>query len=158
MKRFVQDRALPLAVLAYCVWSAGDLIVAWRHSPYDQLGSVSFLVWLAPAVWRGLRQGTASGNGTASPTLTALALVLVVAGRILEVNALLYLALALAIGALTPQLGRHGLWLAGAISWMPALGWLATGLPPAAVGVLRLLIAGVAGAVWFLPDRRLRTA
>ena len=53
------DRALALATLLWTAMWCGDLIEAWRHSPFDRLGWFAAAGWLA---WVG--RATAPERGT----------------------------------------------------------------------------------------------
>lgn len=155
MKRWWATHGLELAVAAFCAWQAAGVLTAWQHSPFDRLGWLSFLIWLAPlgGAWRERppRRETAL-------ILPVLALGLAVAGRLLELNALNYGALAVALTALLPGTARRGLWLASALAWMPLLGWMARDLPPGWVAMLRLLLAAAGSAAGLLTVPKIQTA
>jgi len=138
MNQHWKSRALPLGVIAYCTWQSADLVLAWRHAPFDRGGWLSFLIWLCPAAWAVARRPAPDHEPL---WLTGPALLLAIAGSVADVNAVSYLALALAAGALVPRSKRCWLWLAGALVWMPALGWVLQGMRPEAVMVLRWAIA-----------------
>lgn len=148
-------RALPLAVAACSAWQSAELVRAWRDAPFDQLGWLSFLVWVLPAVWALRHCPAREDQGL---LLTALALVLVVAGLLLDLNALRYLALALALGAWVPASVPHAVWLLGAVAWMPLFGWLARDLSPNLISALRLLLAAATTAPWLLRARNVPPA
>jgi hypothetical protein len=148
----MKSRRLELAVIGFCAWQASSLLTAWRHSPFDRLGWLSFAIWLAAAVVAVVRHPTRPENST---LLAFAAVALALLGRLLDLNALLSGALALSVCSLVPGSGRRLLWLAGAISWMPALGWLAHGFPSLAVAGARVLLALAAAAVLLLPIRRI---
>lgn len=155
MKRSWSQLAWPLAILAFCAWQAADLVVAWRHSPFDRLGWVAFLIWLAPVALERVRD-----LGSREPALSLLlaALVLAFAGRLLDINAPRALALACAIVAFVAPAGPRWLWAIAAVAWMPVMGWVLRDLPPVAVGFLRCLVASGGLAAWFYRPVRLQPA
>ncbi len=155
MKRWLTTHGLELAVAAFCGWQAAGLLTAWQHSPFDHLGWLSFLIWLAPlgGAWR-----ERTPCRETALILPMLALGLAVAGRLLELNALNYGALAVALTALLPGAARRSLWLASALAWMPLLGWVARDFPPGAVSMLRLLVAAAGSAACFLTVPKIQTA
>ncbi len=142
---------LELAVLMFCAWQAADLITAWRHSPFDRLGWLSFAVWLLP-IGFGLFRGTTLPTG--SLPLTAAALVVCLVGRVLDMHLIICGALALAGAALAPAGPRRFLWLIGALCWMPVTGWLLHSFPASAVAAFRLSLALASVGVWLLPLSR----
>jgi hypothetical protein len=155
VKRFLETRGLTLAVLAYSAWQAQGLWTAWRHSPYDRLGWLSFVLWLLPALWLLTRRPVLPTSERAPLALTALALALALSGEVLDLNALAYAALAVAWAALMPVTAGLLVWIVGAVSWMPALGWLAhTGLVPSVVSALRLALAAASVVLWLVLSRR----
>lgn len=155
MKRSFANRGLELAIAAFCAWQASDLLTAWRHSPFDRLGWLSFAIWMAPSVVIPVSPSELKPDSTLSSVL-ALATLLV--GRVLDLNALLCVALALSLSAFVPTSPRKMFWLAGAVAWMPVLGWLAHDLPTIAVSSIRLVTAAAAGAILLLRRAPLRFA
>lgn len=139
-----------LVLASFCLWQASDLVISWRHSPFDRLGWLSFLIWSIPAI-QTIASVTRRCKGSA--LFTAFALFTVLIGRILDVNALLCGALALSLAGLaSPRSGRL-LWLVGALAWMPALGWFCRGLPVWSVCALRLTLATAATLAFFLSPK-----
>ena len=155
MKQFPSTSRLELAVAAFCAWQASALLTAWRHSPLDRLGWLTFLVWLAP-VFNNLAKSRTTKPQL--PLFSVAALALTVAGRLLDLNALLCAALAISLTALLLPSPRGVVWLAGALAWMPAFGWLAHALPVNAVAASRLILATVASGWLLLPPRTVRPA
>ena len=155
MNRTWTQLAWPLAILAFCAWQATDLVVAWRHSPFDRLGWVAFLIWLGPAVLEWIRN-----PGPREPALPYLlaALVLAFAGRLLDINAPRSLALGCALAAFVTPTGLRLLWALSAVAWMPVMGWVLRDLPPVAVGGLRCLLALAGVAAWYYRPVRLQPA
>ncbi len=134
---------LELLVVGYCAWQGADLLGAWMQAPFDRLGWLALLIWLAPlgAVLRARRK--LSGN----VWLLSAALFFSFVGGVAELNVLRYAGLALALSGLLPRPAAP--WVCAAVAWMPALGWFASHSNPAAILPLRLLIAGAgAAAAW----------
>lgn len=145
MKIFQNLASLESAVTVFCAWQAVDLLAAWRHSPLDRFGWLSFLVWFAPVIVACVKS-TAVGDRLSPLTVFAFATALV--GLFLDLNGVRYVALTLSIGAFLPPGPRRNFWLAGAGVWMPAYGWFASTLSIDALAVSRFLLAIVASGVW----------
>jgi hypothetical protein len=128
------------ATLAFAAVQSRDLLVAWRHSPLDQWGWVALAVWLVPSI-------AAAGFGLGpewnktSFGAVAFAAPLMILGVIFELHALNYAALALCVFAAGRPPRVHWIWLAGALSWMPALSWATRNLSISGLLGLRLAIA-----------------
>jgi len=137
-----------LAVIAFCGWQAADLLTTWRHSPFDRWGWLGFAIWLAPV---GVSLVRRLPRTDASLPWSGMALALAVFGRLLDFNALLCVALAVALAAKVPSSPHKWFWLAGALAWMPLLGWVAHDLPIAVVASIRLLFATTASAALLIP-------
>lgn len=130
-----------LIVLATVFFCARSLVPAWRWTPYNQLGWLAFAAWLLPIWWNArLARDEVPRLG-----FSVGAVVMLVVGTALEINALRYGSLALAVAAFHPPEGRW-LWLAAAASWMPVSGWLGSrfGIPPNQFAVARVVFAAVA--------------
>ena len=145
MKSFWERPWLEWLIAAACAANAWPLVEAWGHSPRDRFGWAALALWLAPAARRLVRTG---GRGW-RPGLLGAALAAALAGRLADLHALAYAALACAVAAPMPWRARTLWWLLCAVSWMPGLGWR---LPIANAGGgfavrLALAAAGVA-AVW----------
>lgn len=145
MKLLQNAVSLEGAVVAFCAWQAVDLLAAWRHSPLDRFGGLSFLVWFAPVIVTCVRS---TAVGARLSPLTVFAFATSLAGLFLDLNVARCVALAMAIGALLPAGRRRDFWLAGAGAWMPVYGWFASTLSIDALAVSRLLLAIVASAAW----------
>ncbi len=136
------DRQLKVAAGAVCLdvaWQARDVAAAWLHSPFDHLGAAAFIVWLVP-----LGLAVAGGNGRPSQRWLCVALSLSLAGVVLDVNFFKNAGLATALASFfpsRPQQAGRGVWVGGALSWMPVLGWLLNSLGPLLVNGLRVSIA-----------------
>jgi hypothetical protein len=140
------------AVLAFCVWQAGDLPTAWRHSPFDAWGWLALLIWLAPAVAACARTPLAA-HGTGGLFCWA-GLAAALGGIVTEVHFLGHCALALACAGATVRFRFFLVWLALSAAWMPALGYALHNLPVWAVAALRLALAVTAAVVGFTGARR----
>ena len=147
MKRFLANNGLEVAVACFCAWQASDLLTAWRHAPLDRLGWLAFAIWSAPVAVGMLFSPEAKSNSVAA---SVIALVLGFTGRLLDVNGLLCIALALALSAFVQGGPRKLLWLAGGVAWMPVLGWLARDASSNAIVCLRLATSAAASAVLLL--------
>ena len=108
-------------VLAYCLWQAADLIDTWRWHAAESWGWLLFGIWLVPAVVGAIR-----GRGEDRPQtgLLVAALVFALIGQITWLNVLQHVALALAIAGWRQPVRGQWVWLAAAVLWMPASGWL----------------------------------
>ena len=144
MKSLLKSYGLEMGVVALCAWQSSSLLTAWWHSPFDRLGWLSFIIWMLPAA---LRFAGHSAIRSGSPTITVLALLFVIAGRIFDLHIMMQAALALSLSAFVAPSGRRMVWVLAAIAWMPLLGWLARDLPVNAVAGLRLFIASAATAI-----------
>lgn len=135
--RLARRAALLLGIVATAgaAWQALDLLDAWRHAPLDRLGWLAFAFWMIPA-------GVAAGvRGSAAPGRSTIALVLVPCAGLAGVHVVGHLALAIACWSWMPRRRLTLAWLAGAASWMPALGWVAGAAGDNAVCALRLVLA-----------------
>lgn len=155
MRQSFANKGLEMAIVCFCAWQASDLLIAWRHSPYDRLGWVSFAIWLAPPIIGFLRSHEGKSHSLLPSVVAMFALVL---GRVLDLNALHCMALAAALSAFVPTRPWKRLWLSGSVAWMPVLGWLAHDLSANAVSVIRLTTATVASLVLLSPRSRSQNA
>jgi len=134
------------AVVVYTAVQARDLLMAWRHSPFDRLGALVFLLWLVPAV-------RAAWKRTAPAPLTWLvwvALGFALAGGISGINSLNNIALALVLAGRWPLPGnRLWYWVALGLTWMPIFGWFGAkaGMPVWLVETARGLLGLLSLAV-----------
>lgn len=130
-----------------------DLLVVWRHSPLDRLGWVSLLIWLIPPFFVWQRGGPTGFCKTSGGFLTA-AILLLLAGGLFELHALNHLAVALSLTAIARPPGHLWPWLAGSLSWMPILTWVAKDLPSWGLLVMRLVVATTGAVLGYLSLRR----
>jgi hypothetical protein len=151
MKHLLKTAGLELAVATFCAWQASDLLAAWRHSPFDRWGWLSFLIWSAPVVLGIINPARSVGGST---LFTVFALITSLGGRLLNLNAVLYFALAFSLAGFVPSGARRIVWLVGALAWMPAFGWLAHDFPIYLVAALRLLFATATVCPLLLVERR----
>jgi len=148
---------LALAITGFCLWQSSDLFSAWRHSPFDRLGDLAFLVWTIPLLWSLKTPPTAFPLG-----LGTLALAVCFLGGLGSLNALKYIGLALALVSLAGRASqRPWFWLGASIAWMPSLGYLlqiALGRSSLnlswAIAAVRLGLASAAAAWMILEIRR----
>lgn len=146
-----------LAALLFCALLCADLVRTWHDSPFDRGGQAMLALWLLPvlaallASWRTADAGVRQAH---IPSLPVLALVLLLVGTATSLNVLKHAALALAAAAFLPLSGWTLLWFGLAVSWMPALGWVASGLGVKGVVGLRLGLSLVAAAAGLLGLRR----
>jgi hypothetical protein len=133
------------AVAALTALGAGNLLNAWRHSPYDAWGWVALLVWLAPL---GRRRG--AGEPALLPWSYA-GLALALLGQLVEMNTFKYAGFATACAAFAPMRSWRGwIWWIVAAAWLPAFGWaLAPYLSAGIVPWLRAALAGLGAAAAF---------
>lgn len=139
MKTRRQGALFALATLVWTLAWCGDVLQAWRDSPYDRFGWAAAAGWAAWVVIAGRGAARAPGGWLAA----AWALSFVgVAG---ELNIVQHTAVAFA-GAAWAGGGRRGVGvLLLAAGWMPALGWALRGAGAEVVVGLRVA-AGLAGA------------
>lgn len=152
MRRLDSLPALVWAVLSFAAWRSGALLHAWEHSPMDRLGWLALVLWAFPAVL-SLAVHDAPDQPPPRAHLLVASLLATLGGSIADLNAANYIGLALAVAAIPGASLRTFLWLGTAASWMPALSWLAQGLPRTylVTGRLGLAAAGVMIALLPLP-------
>lgn len=138
-RRLTQLRIAGLAVCLYAAWESRGLAVAWFNSPYDRFDFFAFLVWVFPVALAVLC------SDSASPLFLCGALVFSGAGVVLDMNVLDNAGLAIALAAFIPNIRSNravqAVWLTGAVSWMPALGWFLNSDGTKTVGGLRMSLA-----------------
>ncbi|MCP5522488.1 MAG: hypothetical protein H7A46_13165 [Verrucomicrobiales bacterium] len=139
MKGFWSLPLVEWGTLAFCVWAARNLPNAWLVSPMDQGGWVALTLWLVPLVWHRWRHPRTAGAVRGVFLVAGLGGALL--SRLTELNAAGYAGLAVALAAWMPPGWRTWWWLAGAISWMPVLGWMLAGLTAVWVLPIRVLLA-----------------
>lgn len=135
------------AVAAYAAIQAHDLANAWAHAPFERGAWLILLTWLAPvaaARWRRLE---------VTPAWFWIGLAVALAGAASDRNVLKHAGLALALAGFLPwrRATAAGLapWLAAAVAWMPAAGWLLKDPGPGPALALRLVAAAAAsGLAW----------
>ncbi len=138
-------RPFPLvefSILAFCLWLSRDLWNAWQHSPHDRFGWLALLVWLTPLAVRLVRKENFSANAF----FLGAAIVVGALGELSEFHFLGHVALALALGAWLPVSLWRVVWLAAALSWMPAFGWELAQFSGGAILISRLALA-LAGVI-----------
>lgn len=151
MNRATPDLRWPaLAVLAYAAWNVADLVGAWRHSPFDRAGGLAMAIWLLPVLpaYRRFRPADA--------IRPAVALALTFLGAMAQLNVLQHAGFAVAAGMPAKAGPGTWVWMAGAVSWMPALGYGCgeVGMGAGAAGVLRVVLAALVSLVaWSSHER-----
>lgn len=147
-------------ILLAAGWQAAGLWGDLRHSPYLAGGVPALILWMAPVaawwLWPGPRPWRRGPGMVLSwGALAALAL-----GATGDLNALRHVALALALAALWNWRPERVAWLAGAVVWLPAAGWLASrwGLTAGTVTVLRwgAAVTLAAGGIWSVAREKRR--
>lgn len=132
-------------IVLFCTGHSASILQAWRHSPFDKLGWMAFLVWLGPLLLGlgGYRatSGPKETDSSLTPWLLGSALILVVAGIVSSLNALKYAALACSLVGLLRWNAWNLVWLVAAVSWMPWLGWVGGGMGSHTLPGLRLAVA-----------------
>lgn len=137
---------LEFGLAGYAAWCARGLVVNWLWAPYDRFGWLAFALWIVPV-------GTAGEPRTAPARFSNHLLVgagigFILVGALADVNALYHAAIATLLASV--MTGEHRWWwLAGALSWMPTLGWLASraGIAPEIFAFCRVAVALLACAI-----------
>lgn len=147
--------------MAYCVFQSDNLRKAWRDSPFDHLSWVALIIWFLPWAYLVLSRRPEFRLGNPEHGLLGGALLLSLLGTMASMNALKYIALAMAVVGAVRWRPIHFLWFAAAASWMPALGYilsrLITAQAPTNIQLIlatRLLIAVVAVLFVWLSHRQ----
>lgn len=146
--------AAVLAIAAYAIWSSRSLYAFWRDDPYGYTGWIALAIWLLPLLARPIRQARGSD------VLLVAGLVLTLLGHVVEIHALHYAGLALIVGSAASWNAGTAVWILGAVSWMPVLGYLAKAAPSSVVCIGRIVLAVVFSAFLLLftrVSRRLET-
>lgn len=129
--------------MALCAWqSLPGLVNAWRHSPFDRLGWLAFLLWLAP--WMAALHAP-NRDAPMLRRMSWAALPTLVAAALGDLNVLRHMALVLALAASFRPRRLAWTWLVLGVCWMPALGWMGAQLKAPGVIILRLSL-GLAAA------------
>ncbi len=136
-----------IGVLIFCAMMCGDLLRAWRWSPFDWGGTailwflpvaVALVLWIRPAA-------AACAPLAESALFPAAALAMLLFGTAASLNVFKHAALALAAAAFMPRGAWTFIWFALAVCWMPVLGWVTKSAGVETVWLLRLFLG--AGAV-----------
>jgi hypothetical protein len=83
---------------------------------------------------------------TFNPYLLAIALLSSLVGNLGSLNTICYAGLAFALASFVPYTPWTIFWIAGAISWMPAIGWIGSYYFMAFIYPTRLILAAVAAS------------
>ena len=134
-------------VLAFCAWQSSNLVTGWRYSPFDRLEWLALGIWMAPTLASAAGFLPAGPAGKRGVYLAWLALVACLAGILTDMHFLKHGALALACAAVTTPSRFEIAWIALAVAWMPALGWIVRGVPASGVVGIRLALASLAALI-----------
>ena len=139
-------------ILLAALWQAAGLWGDLIYSPYLAGGVAALLLWVAPVVAWWLWPGARPWRQGPGMVLGWTALAVLALGTTGDLNVLRHLALALAVAALWNWRPERLIWLAGALVWLPAAGWMASrwGMTAGTVMALRWVIAVtlVAAGMW----------
>lgn len=125
---------LEFAVVAYCVWQAWDL--EWASTPAVRRGGLAFALWCIPIGWnqsQAIRHDRAKGY---TAFLLCAGVLFALLGSMGSLRVLTHLGLACALAGTIPFTWPMVIWLASAIAWMPAFGWLLRAL---SIPIIQLL-------------------
>lgn len=148
---FTPKTLLALLILAYCTFNSREMFDSWLFAPYERMSWLLFLIWVLPLLvflylkWTGKESSPLKIN---SLFLWG-ALLSTLVGIIGTVNAANYIGLALALASFMPWNWLVPIWVVGALSWMPAIGWIGSHFFPEHVFLFRLLIAIIASLAGF---------
>ncbi|MES2706234.1 MAG: hypothetical protein V4726_06465 [Verrucomicrobiota bacterium] len=145
-----QERLAGIAAWLYAVWQSRDLSHAWMDSPYDKAGFLAFLIWCLPVLLKIWRESPMRMGWFAAGVLISLA------GSIGELNFVKYAGLAVVTCGFLPPGRVSWVQLAGAVCWMPLLGWVISSGGVTAVNSLRVITALVTVFVVLRPPAFLR--
>lgn len=135
---------LPILVLSViAIDSLGSLVDAWSHSPYDQLGLVTFLLW-GFVVLLGAR-----GEDYGLRSWGYLGCLVAILGVVLDLNVLKHVALGLAAANLVGGSCARFTILLSSLCWMPAMGYLGARCGVAAELVAWLRVGGATCVILF---------
>lgn len=126
------QKGLALLTLLVTGIQSRELVDAWRYGPYDQWGFVVLGVWVVPVFFLKPK--------LSEPLLIA-ALALCTLGTIISLNALKYLAFAVAVTALVSNPLVGTILILGSVAWMPAFGYFFSELFAGGMLLARLALA-----------------
>lgn len=147
---FVGKPWLELTLLVYACWCARGLVSTWIWTPFDRFAWLAFALWLLPAVWPPRETSSRAMPDWFRHCLLAAGLAALLLGNVADVNFLYHVALAAIVTSFSRRAG-YVIWAVGALSWLPASGWVASrfGVDPAVFAAVRVA-AGLVTAVWGL--------
>lgn len=170
MKAITSIPWVEAAITSFSLWTARELLGAWRHSPLERWSWLTCLIWCVPAavtVFRSCRTTAwpTSGSGAAAacsssvqahPGFLAGALACAVIGGATDLNVLRQLGLALALAAWVRPARRDAfwIWLLTAVAWLPVFGWLTAGKLGPALPYARLGLVIVGTSLATIPRGR----
>jgi hypothetical protein len=138
-------KPIEIAILLFCAWSSSELLVSWQDSPLERKAWIALLLWSAPLLLYYTFPSLFPKREKPALLLLTLALCLTLLAIIGSLNTLAYFGLATALAALLPPSLHKIAWIALAIVWMPAFGWLASYTQSDQILPMRLLLAAGAG-------------
>ena len=141
---------LALCILIYALWNSLELFHSWIGAPYERFSWIFFLLWCAPLVYYGILQWQEKKTICLNIPLLWISLFLSFIGLLGDLNAVKYWGLAFALASFMPWGSLLIIWIAGSISWMPAIGWLGSHDFPGVVFPIRFGIALLASISAFL--------
>lgn len=145
-----QERLVGIAALFYCLWQARGLAHTWADSPFDKAGSVAFLIWALPILYK------AWGGAPMRMAWFAAGVIISLLGSLGELNMIKIAGLAVTACGFLPVSRVRWIHLAGAACWMPGAGWLLMSAGPTTVNGLRVLAAIIAAILTLRPPAFLR--
>ncbi len=121
-----------------------NLLNAWRDDPHLRTGGLAFTVWIVGVLGHAYISHR-SRRRSADPAIWILIMVMIVLSWMSTLHVLGHLGLAAAgLIAARNNLRAEWLLLAGALSWIPATGWLIQALVATDVDQWRVLLVSVA--------------
>ncbi|MCB1111257.1 MAG: hypothetical protein H7A37_06580 [Chlamydiales bacterium] len=140
---------LAFAVILYSAWQSSILFSHWVGAPLVLYSWAAFLVWMLPIPLFWLHYFITKPEVKWNSFPIWIALILVLFGQMGSFNTLNYFGFAFALSALIPWQWPFLAWIAGSLSWMPALGWVGSYVFPSIIVPVRIILA-VAAALWAL--------
>jgi len=119
-------------VISFGLWHSRDILQAWQHSPRDRGGAIVFGLWLLPFFIACFRnRGYSPTSSLLRSRLSILAITIILAGAMGDLNALVYGGFALAVAAreFEAAIGRGLIWWFASVAWMPAFSYFTYSLP-----------------------------
>lgn len=127
-------------IIGFGAWHSRDIFHAWMHSPKDRGSGILFLVWIFPFAISLLRCSEAPTKFRTSAA--AIALVLILAGALGHLNALVYLGFAASVtaAAWSDRPLSAAAWLLGSSAWMPATTYVLISFPLTMILIIKIAL------------------